>query len=771
MSPANKTVPILENIPDELKDLNQFVVWRNEERDGELTKVPYQPAAPERRAKSNDPATWSALEIAHGVFSCGPWDGIGFVFSPDDPYSGIDFDGCLVDGNVAEWAWEWIAELLSAGAYGEISPSGKGIKFFCLARLPGAGGKRTIGEGQHTGIEIYDRSRYFAVTGEKWSANDLKIGNCQAIVDRLYAWVKESRNSGHQNGQSETPKRESSAAAPDVEKRAREYARTIDPAISGQNGHSKTFYAACKIGPGFDLPPDLALRIISEEYNPQCQPPWSQRELEHKIDSAYERESRRGWLLQSDGTTHNGGHQAGNRESLDAKLAKRMHTDLGNGERLVARHGTNFRYCHPWKKPLVWDGARWSIDQTAMMFRKAKHTVRRLYAEAATLADDDERKAALQWGRISEGRERISAMIDCASKECGIPVLPEHLDSNRWLLNTQNGTINLNTGALRPHRREDLITALSPVVYDPSAQCPTFLQTLNKILEESEPLIRFLQRLFGLFLTGEVSEQILPIFYGTGANGKSTLINVILELLGADYATMAPPGLLVAKRGETHPTERAILFGKRLVVDMESAEGARLNENFVKQVTGSDKLSVRRMREDFWDFWPTHKVLLCTNHKPQIRESKEAIWRRIRLIPFSVRIPDEEQDKTLPRQLRAEYPGILAWCVQGCLDWQREGLGEPEEVMQATSGYRDEQDILGAFLDEHTIRDLSVRVRCGHLYERYKRWAEAASERVTTLRAFGEAMKERGIETIKSDGKWYLGVALRDLPPGGENEF
>jgi putative DNA primase/helicase len=151
---------------------------------------------------------------------------------------------------------------------------------------------------------------------------------------------------------------------------------------------------------------------------------------------------------------------------------------------------------------------------------------------------------------------------------------------------------------------------------------------------------------------------------------------------------MAPPGLLVVKRGETHPTERAILFGKRLVVDMESAEGARLNEQFVKQMTGGDKITSTRMREDFWDFWPTHKVLLCTNHKPKIKETKDAIWRRLRLIPFTVRIPDEEQDKELPRKLRVESPGILAWCVRGCLEWQRHGLAEPDEVKAATKKYR-----------------------------------------------------------------------------------
>jgi putative DNA primase/helicase len=165
MSTATKVEPILDNIPEELKALDQWVVWRYEER----TKVPYQPGNPDRRAKTNDPSTWSALALAHNVFSSGEWAGIGFVFSPDDPYCGIDFDGCLIDGKLADWAWEWIAELLCAGAYREISPSGKGIKFFCCAKLYGKGGKRPIGEDDHTGIEVYDRGRFFAVTGDIWS--------------------------------------------------------------------------------------------------------------------------------------------------------------------------------------------------------------------------------------------------------------------------------------------------------------------------------------------------------------------------------------------------------------------------------------------------------------------------------------------------------------------------------------------------------------------------------------------------------------------------
>ena len=270
-----------------------------------------------------------------------------------------------------------------------------------------------------------------------------------------------------------------------------------------------------------------------------------------------------------------------------------------------------------------------------------------------------------------------------------------------------------------------------------------------------------MRRLFGLCLTGEISEQILPICYGTGNNGKTTIFTVMLEILGNDYGIIAPPGLLIAKHGESHPTERTMLFGKRFVVDVETAEGARLNENLVKQLTGSDMITSRRMREDFWSFLPTHKVMLCTNHKPEVRETKNAIWRRIKLIPFSVAIPEAEQNKALPRLLRAEYPGILAWCVQGCMDWQRDGLKVPQTVSAATQNYRTESDAYGTFFAEHCMQGPGLRVKASPLYEAFKQWAERSGENVTSQRAFGSIMTERGFERITNNGTWYLGIVLR----------
>jgi putative DNA primase/helicase len=349
-------------------------------------------------------------------------------------------------------------------------------------------------------------------------------------------------------------------------------------------------------------------------------------------------------------------------------------------------------------------------------------------------------------------------MLALAACEPGVPILPGEMDRDGWLLNVRNGTIDLRTGAFRPYRREDLITCLAPVEFDPEARCPLWDSVLEKIFDRNAEMIGFVQRLFGMSLTADVSEQVLPIFWGSGANGKTTILTAIIEMMGDDYALAAPPGLLVMRRGEAHPTERACLFGKRLVVDMESAEDARLNETLVKQLTGSDQITARRMREDFWTFSPTHKIIMGTNHKPEIRETKHAVWRRLRLVPFTVTIPDDEADKTIPRRLRAEYPGILAWCVRGCLDWQRDGLKPPADVVKATEKYRGEQDALADFFAAECVINEQLSARATLLYERFR---QRVGSDAMTQHKFGRVMTERGFERSENHGIWYRGIGLR----------
>jgi putative DNA primase/helicase len=446
-------------------------------------------------------------------------------------------------------------------------------------------------------------------------------------------------------------------------------------------------------------------------------------------------------------------------------------TDLGNAKRLVADFGDRIRYCYPWKTWLMWDGKRWRKNQNGTIFHFAKMTIARFGSLAFKIADKKKRKAILRWAIESEKRKNIDSMVVLAQSEPGIAVLPEEFDQDGWLFNVQNGTVDLRTGKLRPHDRNDLITRISPAKFDAEAECPLWTAALQRIFvkdenPDAEPvpdqdLISFIQRLFGYSLTGDVEDEILPIFYGDGANGKTTLLSVILQMMGSDYAIAAPPNFLVVKHGEQHPTERALLHGKRLVTDMESAEGARLNEAFVKLVTGRDQIQCRGMRQDFWSFWPTHKIVMGTNHKPIIRETKDAIWRRVKLVPFNVTIPEADQDRKLTKKLRAEFPGILNWSIAGCLEWQKNGLAEPNVVKVATAEYRQDQDVMGDFLAEECTVNAQLWARAGALYTRYVKFTDRTGEAAMNLKAFSSALKDRGFERFINNGKCYRGLGLK----------
>jgi len=437
-------------------------------------------------------------------------------------------------------------------------------------------------------------------------------------------------------------------------------------------------------------------------------------------------------------------------------------TDMGNSERMASRYGPLIRFCRPWKKWLVWSGQRWDQDETGRIEVMAKSTMRAVYEEAAGAGDSAEREMYAKWAVKCESAQRITSMLRLVWSEPRIPILPAVLDRDPWLFNCPNGTIDLRKGEMRPHDRSDLITRMSPVEFDPLATCPVWDEFLRRIFAGDLELISYIQRLCGLALTGDVSNQILPIFWGEGGNGKSTLIGALLDIMGPDYAIVAPPGLLFAKHSESHPTDKASLFGMRLVVDLESAEGARLNEALVKQLTGSDRISARRMREDFWTFQPTHKLVLCTNNQPAVGETKSAIWRRLKLIPFTVEIPEAEQRQELPTLLKAEYPGILAWAVRGCAAMAKEGLQTPKVIQDATLEYRAEEDVIGRFIEDECIIGVNYRIKASKLYGAFRKSMQESGNSLMTQTAFGRTMRKRGFEKHESHGMWYLGIDLRN---------
>lgn len=441
-------------------------------------------------------------------------------------------------------------------------------------------------------------------------------------------------------------------------------------------------------------------------------------------------------------------------------------TDLGNARRLVRDRGRDILYQLPDGPYLTWDGTRFVDDAGEVRLEQwAQDTIHAMHADAIYQTEDEtERRARIKHALASESRRSISAMVALVRSQPGIPVRPDQLDNDAWLLNVLNGTVELRQGAhLREHRREDRITKLVPVNYVPEAQCPTWLAFLDRVLDGNFELITWLQRWTGYSLTGRTDEQALAMAWGSGANGKTTLLKGLHSILG-DYGQSVPlDTFMVNKHVDTARPDLARLRGSRLVAAVESDSGRRFAEGLVKQLTGGDTIVARRLYREHFEFTPTFKVVIATNHRPVIRGTDEAIWRRIRLVPFTVTIPPEERDRELPDKLLAEREGILAWAVQGCLDWQRLGLGKPQAVTEATDAYKRDMDVLGDFIGDKCAVNENVSATAAVLYQAYLSWAHDSGEKPMTKKSFGQALAERGYTPKKKgDERLWLGIALAD---------
>jgi putative DNA primase/helicase len=434
-------------------------------------------------------------------------------------------------------------------------------------------------------------------------------------------------------------------------------------------------------------------------------------------------------------------------------------TDMANAARLIRYHGAELRYCHTWQRWLRWHAGRWLDDDTGYVGHLAQDTMRQLLHEAADIIDPDLRKKTIREVIAAERANRIQGMLRLAGDYQPHAVTPAMLDRDPWLFNVRNGTINLHTGQLRPHDAADLITKQAPVDYNPDAQAPAWRGFLERVIPDPE-LRHFLRRAVGYSLTGLTSEQILLILYGSGSNGKSTYTETILKLLG-DYGQQSPPETFLEKR-DGIPNDVARLRSTRFVLATEISEGRRLNESLVKRMTGGDTMTARFMRSEYFEFQPQFTPWLATNHRPEIRGTDHAIWRRVKLVPFEIHIPDEDQDHGLKTRLLDEFPGILAWAVRGCLDWQMDGLQEPDIVKAATAEYRQDMDVLGGFLDDCCDLSDTYSETAADLYRGYHDWLKKTGSEGLAARTFGLKLGERGFKQRRTgSSRLWLGLRLK----------
>lgn len=436
-------------------------------------------------------------------------------------------------------------------------------------------------------------------------------------------------------------------------------------------------------------------------------------------------------------------------------------TDMGNAQRMHAAIHDRVFYVPQFDKWYIWAGTHWREDDTFEIIKLAKQIVIGMYAEAAALEDDD-RKALIKWAIKSEARQRLEAMVALLRSEPDIAVLPDGLDCNPMLLACKNGTLDLVAGDLLPPDRNHLLTKCIDVNYDPDADCPLWEKFLFRIMDNDLEMVSFVQRLVGHALTGDAGGKYFVFMYGPkGNNGKSTLVETIMRLLGP-YAMKSPSEMIMAK---THrggiPNDIARLRGVRFTVTNEVDEGMSLSESVIKDLTGNDTLTARFMRAEFFDFTPTHKLWIYGNHKPEIHGTDDAIWDRVKTIEFDVEIPKAERDPLMLEKLTAELPGILAWAVRGNMLWQRRGISAPKKVDEATDKYQGEQDMIGQFLIECCELGASYQVSASTLYRAYESWAKQLGFKPEGGTKFGGDLGRRGygMKHIMT-GKLRLGLQL-----------
>ncbi|MCW6680856.1 phage/plasmid primase, P4 family [Aerococcaceae bacterium NML130460] len=747
-------------IPDELTELEQWCCWRYEERNGKRTKIPYD-VKTGFKAKSNDESTWSSFDAALQVLHA--YDGIGFFFKT--PYFGVDLDDVMTeiirfrekddDNNIVS---EFVYTLNS---YAEVSPSGNGVHIICKGKLP-EGGRR---KGD---VEMYDHGRFFTMTGQRIGG----VSNIASDVDDKIKFLH-SKYIGNEQLPKEYGVHSEQGNDLTIEE-------IITKAVESKNGMRFKLFLEGGWEQFYPSQSEADMAFANDLAF------WCARDYE-KMDTIFRQSSlmRRKWDEYRGTETYAeitlnkaisecrdvfktglGDYQIGlpTLQKTGDKLFS--YDDTGNAQRIHERFGKAIRYSYINKTWYYYtQQGVWVQDQTGTLKRIVDIVVNDMKYEPAIVSDEisEEDAAKLKQKHIKTSRNHTGKKNMLKETEHLVPVEPEDFDRDDYLLNVQNGYLNLSTGILSLHDVDRMFSKISYAEFTDKIDCPQWEQFLEEVFLGDKELIHYIQKAVGYSLTGSTREQNLFILYGNGRNGKSVFLDILNAIMGT-YAINIQPQTIMVKQGySSHTSDIARLANARFVTTTEPNEGTRLDEGLVKQLTGGDKVTASFKYGAEFEFTPKFKIWMATNHKPIVRGRDEGIWRRLHMIPFNLKLKDSEVDKELKYKLKAELPAILNWAVQGCMMWQREGLKMPKAVLDSVKEYRQEMDVIAAFIDECCIESPNVYIKATDLYGAYKDWAKSNENYLMSHTKFGVEITDRGYEkTRKKNGYNYHGIDLRD---------
>jgi putative DNA primase/helicase len=750
---------IVRDFPVELTERQQWLTWN---LSGDGKKIP--------NGKSNDPKTWVQYSDIQ------EFEKVAYVFTKDDPFVGIDLDDCIDEHGSYNEVAEFCLSLFRGLAYIERSYSKRGLHFILKGKKP------DWAVCKRGNVECYDHSRFWIMTGDTLEPC-LHIEESQESLEKFLGVYLSKKKDQRIPSAAKVNRQDTQSA---LAQRMLDYADNTPAARQGDRnakgfnlaGHLWSFQDGALQGPT-----ETDVLCCLQHWNQKNDPPMHDDEVASIARSAKingtpraskppsTSSNRSRSLVQHDPELGEDYQCNFDEETENWIEDATFQTDNELGVRFIDRHSQDLRFAPAWKRWLSWDGKRWRIDENSSraidLGRRFSSSLWDHFSDSMKKqidSYDKETDRTYKFLRNANKGSGINAYINLASADPRVRVDVAELNPNPYLLNLQNGTFDLGLGKFREHRQNDSITQLASVGFDPHAKCELWKSTLQTIFDHDDEVIGFVQRLLGYSISGLQSEHVLPIAYGSGCNGKSTLTNTILAMLG-DYGGLANEALLLGSK-DAHPTEKAFLYQKRFVAISEPEQGARLRESRVKELTGDGTITARRMHEDFWSFERTHTFWMSTNHLPRITGSDEGIWRRVKLIPFTVDLrlvttPVPDLDKRL---VADEGPGILNWLIQGFLDWQAYGLQEPEKVKAAVSSYKSEEDELELFIAERCTVGGGQMVEAERIFNAYQTWGGKMSRSL-----FGRKLGDKFVKDKPSSGDFRKKTLYHGIDLSNEN--